>query len=109
MNKPNGTITMAANRKQNGLFEDASAGAEMAAAGTPTSEQSFEKSLDRLAKIVETLERDATSLADAMKLYEEGVALAQACRKELESAEMKITELRARAEGGYEEIENYEL
>lgn len=66
-------------------------------------EQSFERSIDRLAKIVETLERDNTSLAEAMKLYEEGIALAQACRKELESAELKITELRARAEGGFEE------
>lgn len=66
-------------------------------------EQTFERSIDRLPKIVETLERDNTSLAEAMKLYEEGIALAQACRKELESAELKITELRARAEGGFEE------
>lgn len=66
-------------------------------------QHSFEQSLDRLASIVETLERDTTSLADAMKLYEEGIVLAQTCRKELEGAELKITELRARAEGGFEE------
>ena len=89
---------MASNKKQNGLnglFEE------------PADQQqgNFEQSLDRLSKIVETLERDATSLADAMKLYEEGVVLAQACRKELQGAELKITELRARAEGGFEEEE----
>ena len=63
----------------------------------------FEESLERLATIVEELENDGTSLADAMKLYEEGVTLSQTCRKELESAELRITELRARVEGGFRE------
>ena len=63
----------------------------------------FEESLERLATIVEALESDGTSLADAMKLYEEGVTLSQTCRRELESAELKITELRARVEGGFRE------
>lgn len=63
----------------------------------------FEQSLERLAEIVEALENDGTSLADAMKLYEEGVTLSQTCRRELESAELKITELRARVEGGLRE------
>jgi exodeoxyribonuclease VII small subunit len=66
---------------------------------TPT----FEESLERLATIVEALESDGTSLADAMKLYEEGVTLSQTCRRELETAELKITELRARVEGGFRE------
>jgi exodeoxyribonuclease VII small subunit len=38
-----------------------------------------------------------------MKLYEEGIALSRTCRKELENAELRITELRARAEGGFDE------
>lgn len=63
----------------------------------------FEQSLVRLTAIVEALENDGTSLADAMKLYEEGVTLSQTCRRELESAELKITELRARVEGGLRE------
>ena len=63
----------------------------------------FEQSLERLATIVEALENDGTSLADAMKLYEEGVTLSQTCRRELESAELRITELRARVEGGLRE------
>ena len=63
----------------------------------------FEQSLARLTEIVEALEHDGTSPADAMKLYEEGIALSQSCRRELERAELRITELRARAEGGLEE------
>jgi exodeoxyribonuclease VII small subunit len=66
-------------------------------------QRNFESSLSRLTEIVEALENDGTSLADAMKLYEEGIALSQACRKELENAELRITQLRARAEGGLEE------
>jgi exodeoxyribonuclease VII small subunit len=65
--------------------------------------KTFESSLARLTEIVEALESDGTSLADAMKLYEEGIALSQACRRELESAELRITELRTRAEGGFAE------
>ncbi len=61
--------------------------------------QSFEQSLERLADIVEALEREDTSLADAMKLYEEGIALSTHCRTELETAEVKITELRATQTG----------
>lgn len=68
-------------------------------------EKTFEQSLERLAGVVEALENDGTSLAQAMALYEEGIALAQACREQLEQAELKITELRARTEGGFEEDE----
>ncbi len=63
-------------------------------------QKTFETSLVRLTEIVSALESDGTPLADAMKLYEEGIALSQSCRRELENAEMRITELRARAEGG---------
>lgn len=66
-------------------------------------ERTFEGSLERLATLVEALENDGTSLADAMALYEEGIALAQTCRRQLEEAELKITELRARTEGGFTE------
>lgn len=63
------------------------------------SKQTFEKSLDRLAQVVEALENDGTSLADAMKLYEEGITLAQRCRRELEQAELKVVELQSAANG----------
>ncbi len=60
-------------------------------------QKTFEVSLARLAEVVSLLERDETPLAEAMTLYEEGIALAQHCRKELDAAELKITELRGRA------------
>ena len=59
----------------------------------------FEQSLERLAEVVNLLENDGTSLADAMKLYEEAIALAQSCRRELEQAELRITELREQSDG----------
>ena len=68
-------------------------------------QKTFESALLRLTEIVEALENDGTSLAEAMKLYEEGIALSQSCRRELENAEMRITELRSRAEGGLVEEE----
>jgi exodeoxyribonuclease VII small subunit len=68
-------------------------------------EQTFEGALERLAAVVGALENDGTSLADAMALYEEGITLAQSCRRQLEEAELKITELRARTEGGFSEEE----
>lgn len=71
-------------------------------------QRTFEAALKRLTEIVDSLENDGTALADAMKLYEEGIALSRQCRQELENAEMKITELRARAEGGLaEEMADY--
>ena len=57
---------------------------------------------------VEVVSGDALipgALADAMKLYEEGIELSQRCRSELERAEQRITELRARTEGGMAEEE----
>ncbi len=66
---------------------------------------SFEESLDRLLRIVESLENNSIGLAEAMKLYEEGTRIVQGCRKELESAELRVTELRARIDGEYEEEE----
>ncbi len=71
-------------------------------------QKTFETALLRLTEIVEALENDGTSLAEAMKLYEEGIALSHSCRRELEQAEMRITELRSRAEGGLvEEAADY--
>lgn len=60
-------------------------------------QKTFESSLTRLTEVVALLERDETPLAEAMALYEEGISLAQFCRKELDAAELRITELRGRA------------
>jgi exodeoxyribonuclease VII small subunit len=50
----------------------------------------FEDSLQRLEKIVDELEKGNVPLEQALKLFEEGMQLSAACRKELEQAEGKV-------------------
>ena len=50
----------------------------------------FEDSLQRLEKIVDELEKGNVPLEHALKLFEEGMQLSTACRKELEEAEGKV-------------------
>ncbi|HXE90442.1 MAG TPA: exodeoxyribonuclease VII small subunit [Terriglobales bacterium] len=50
----------------------------------------FEDSLARLEKIVDELEKGDVPLEKALALFEEGVTLSGACRKELEAAEGRI-------------------
>jgi exodeoxyribonuclease VII small subunit len=50
----------------------------------------FEECLDRLEKIVNELEKGEIPLERAVALFEEGVSLSNACRKELEHAEGKV-------------------
>jgi exodeoxyribonuclease VII small subunit len=51
---------------------------------------SFEESLKKLESIVDKLEKGDLSLEDSLKLFEEGVGLSSACKKELEEAEGKV-------------------
>ena len=51
---------------------------------------SFEESLTALEGVVERLERGELSLEESVRLFEEGVKLSEACKKELEAAEGKI-------------------
>lgn len=51
---------------------------------------SFEESLKKLEAIVDQLEKGDLSLEDSLKLFEEGVGLSAACKKELEAAEGKV-------------------
>jgi len=53
-------------------------------------EQNFEKSLERLEKIVGELEDGQLSLDEALKKYEEGIKLVQVCSKKLEGAQKKV-------------------
>ena len=53
----------------------------------------FEKSLEELEKIVNTLENNDISLDKAIELFEKGMELSNTCRKTLEIAETKITAL----------------
>ena len=51
---------------------------------------SFEDSLKKLETIVEKLEKGDLSLEESLKLFEEGVGLSAACKKELDEAEGKV-------------------
>ena len=59
----------------------------------------FERSLARLEEVVRKLESPQLSLDEAMKLFEEGVALSRECQKQLEEAEGKVEILLKKADG----------
>ena len=50
----------------------------------------FEDCLQRLEKIVQELEKGDVPLEKSLTLFEEGMGLSSACRKELEQAEGKV-------------------
>ncbi len=50
----------------------------------------FEECLQRLEKIVQQLEKGDVPLETSLTLFEEGMNLSSACRKELEQAEGKV-------------------
>jgi exodeoxyribonuclease VII small subunit len=60
---------------------------------------SFEESLKKLEAIVDHLEKGDLSLEDSLKLFEEGVGLSAACKKELEAAEGKVQTLIKQRDG----------
>ena len=58
----------------------------------------FEASLDELEKVVKQLEGGDLSLERSLELFEKGMTLSEACRKQLEEAETRV-ELLIRKEG----------
>jgi exodeoxyribonuclease VII small subunit len=52
--------------------------------------QSFEEEMKRLQKIVEELSSGKLTLGEALKIYEEGVKLAQSCAATLNEAQRKV-------------------
>ena len=50
----------------------------------------FEECLQRLEQILTELERGEIPLEKSLQLFEEGMTLSKACRKELEDAEGKV-------------------
>ncbi len=50
----------------------------------------FEKSFQRLEKIVRRLEEENLSLDESLKLFEEGVGLSRFCQRKLDEVEKKI-------------------
>jgi exodeoxyribonuclease VII small subunit len=61
---------------------------------------SFEEQLTALETVVERLERGELSLDESVRLFEEGVKLSNACKKELEAAEGRIQVLVEKGNGG---------
>lgn len=52
----------------------------------------FEENLSELAGIVASLEKGDLSLEKSVELYEKGLKISESCKKELDSAKLKITE-----------------
>ncbi len=59
----------------------------------------FEAAVARLEEILRLLEGGECPLSDALKLYEEGVALVRSCTQLLENAEQKVKMLRLQPDG----------
>ena len=53
---------------------------------------SFEENLAKLTEIVSALEKGDIPLEKAVELYGDGVKLTAVCRKQLDEAQIKITE-----------------
>lgn len=58
-----------------------------------SSKRTFEQSLTRLEKIVDSLEQGEVPLENAIELYEEGIELSKECMEALSKAELKIKKL----------------
>ena len=65
----------------------------MAPAKKESSKRTFEQSLSRLEKIVDSLEQGETPLENAIELYEEGIALSKECMETLSKAELRVKKL----------------
>lgn len=67
--------------------------------GDATDTPGFESALADLEQRVRKLEAGDVPLEDALKLYEEGVALARTCHEQLDAAEQRIVALSRGADG----------
>ena len=61
--------------------------------------QHYEAQIQRLQQVVERLETGELPLAEALALYEEGVALAARCQQVLEAAELRVQQLFVSVDG----------
>jgi exodeoxyribonuclease VII small subunit len=66
--------------------------------------QTFEKALEQLEKIVETMESGALSLEQSLKQFEEGMQLSQFCAQKLDETEKKISLIMGKTNGTIEEV-----
>jgi exodeoxyribonuclease VII small subunit len=61
--------------------------------GTEKKQPSFEQSMERLEKIIASLEKGDAPLQDALRLFEEGAGLLRSCTEILDQAEQTIVTL----------------
>ena len=59
----------------------------------PKAEAGFEAGLSELEKVVKELESGELPLERALELFEKGIQLSDACRKQLEEAETRVETL----------------
>ena len=64
----------------------------------PRKKLKFEDAISRLSDIVETIEDGDTTLDDAIKLYKEGLSLAQNCGDILGNYETEVLQLQKTAD-----------
>ena len=79
----------------------------MPSAKKEISKRTFEQSLSRLEKIVDSLEQGEVPLENAISLYEEGIELSKQCMETLSKAELKIKKL-TKDGGGKLELKDLE-
>ena len=65
----------------------------------------FEEQLKALESVVERLEQGDIPLEESVKLFEQGLKLSNACKKELEAAEGKIEILVKQSNGEMKPVE----
>ena len=56
---------------------------------------SFEEGYNRLEQVIRRLEAGELSLDESVALYEEGMRLAKHCERQLDNAELKVSQLLA--------------
>ena len=69
-----------------------------------TKSQTFESNMTRLEEIVHRLEDGSVPLEEALKLFQEGTALAGSCGKLLDEAELEIVKLTKGPDGTIQEV-----
>ncbi len=65
---------------------------------------SFEEAYNELEQVVEKLEAGAETLEEGLRLYERGTKLSQHCATLLDQAELRVSQLRERDDGGLDEV-----
>ena len=60
--------------------------------------ESFEQTLERFEKLVKTMEAGGQPLEEMLRLYEEGIALSQKLKDQLQKAQGRLTELTLQGE-----------